>query len=92
MKQAQKLQGDLQGRSWGCTDLGPQPCIPSHPSIDTEVQLCTPQWVLGQGKGREIQFPASGSAVCKLTLGLFKARVLAAFSYWLRDQDKKSQS
>lgn len=48
----------------------------------------------GDGERGEdgIQFPDSAFLVCKLTLVLFKAGVLAAFSYCLRDQDKKSQS
>lgn len=48
----------------------------------------------GDGEQGEdgIQFPESAFLVCKLTLVLFKAGVLAAFSYCLRDQDKKSQS
>lgn len=48
----------------------------------------------GDGEQGEdgIQFPESAFLVCKLTLVLFKAGVLAAFSYCLRDQDKKLQS
>lgn len=33
-----------------------------------------PEWVLEQGEGRQTLFPASGSAVHTLTLGLFKAQ------------------
>lgn len=49
LKRAQKARDDLQGRSWGCTDLGAQPRMPSHPSTHSRVQRCTPEGALGLG-------------------------------------------